>query len=281
MKKLLWLLIVPAVLMAGAGCAAAETSTSADTAEIVFFKAGKADAAVIMYEDSVIMIDTGLEKNADDLVEALEELGVEKIDVLIITHFDKDHVGGAAEILTTFPVGTVYQSNSPKDSDEYEDYLEALEMTGTDAVTVSDTVSVSWGALSVMIDGPDQEEYPVDPSNNSSLVTTVSLGGTSVLFAGDAEDLRLEEFLEDYERPEGSVILKMPYHGHMQEQLSAFLDAVSPDAAVICCSKSEPDEEEREETEALLEEMGTETYLTFEGDVRLVLREDGYSIEQD
>ena len=60
--------------------------------------------------------------------------------------------------------------------------------------------------------------------------------------------------------------MKVPYHGHWQDTLTAFLEAVQPDIAVIPCSKSEPDEDELQKTLALLESLGAETHLTYEGD---------------
>lgn len=278
MRIALSALLAAALLLSFAGCGAAK-DTAAD-AVITFFKAAKADAAVIQAGGAVIVIDTGLEKKADDLTESLEALGVEKIDALIVSHFDKDHVGGAAALLERFDVAAVYQSNQPKDSDEYTAYVEALAERGLEAVTVTDTVSLSHGGLDIEIDGPAEAEYAVDPSNNSSLIVTVRAGGTTVLFAGDAEDARLSEYLETYDRGEGDVILKVPYHGHWQTMLPAFIDAVSPAAAIIPCSRSEPDEDEREMTEALLEEAGTSVLRTYEGDITLTLRDGGYAISQ-
>lgn len=276
MKRLLFPLLLAALLVGCVGC-----GTQADTdVTITFFKAGKADAAVVQTEDAVILIDTGLAKNADELIESLTALGVEKIDVLIVSHFDRDHVGGAADIIEHFDVGAVYQSNYPKDSDEYGDYIDALADAGLEAVTVSDTVLLTAGGVSLVIDGPAEDEYDDDPSNNSSLIVTLTCGDNTVLFAGDAQDARLAEYLADFERPSGSLILKMPYHGHWQDMLPAFIEAVSPDAAVLPCSKSEPDDDERAMTEALLAGLGAAYYRTFEGDVTLRLTETGYTLSQ-
>jgi len=277
MKKVLCLALLAAMLLCCLGCGGQES----ESAVVTFFKAGKADAAVVQAGGKVLLIDTGLSKNADDLIESLEALGVEKIDALILSHFDKDHVGGAAEIIEYFDVDAVYQSNYPKDSDEYEAYTEALAVAGLKAVTVSGTMTLSLGGLSVSINGPAQTEYKKDPSNNSSLIVTVTCGDNTVLFAGDAEDARLSEYLEGYTRPEGNLILKVPYHGHWQTMLTAFAQAVSPDAAVISCSKSEPEEDERGMTESLLEGLGAAVYRTFDGDVTLTLDADGYTIAQD
>lgn len=276
MKRLTILLLLAAVLLGCIGCGARADGD----VTVTFFKAGKADAAVVQAGDAVILIDTGLAKNADELIESLETLGVERIDILIVSHFDKDHVGGAADILAHFAVGTVYQSNSPKDSDEYDAYVDALADAGLTAVTVSETVALTVGGVTLAIDGPAEEAYDDDPSNNSSLIVTLTYGGHTVLFAGDAQDARLAEYLADFERPEGDLILKVPYHGHWQDMLPAFLEAAAPDAAVLPCSKSEPEADERARTEAYLESLGAAVYRTFEGDITLTLSENGYRITQ-
>lgn len=265
MKKFLMILLAAALLLPCLGCG------GAGTAAVTFFKAGKADAAVVQTETSVILIDTGLAKNSDELIASLTERGVTSIDVLILSHFDKDHVGGAADILAAFPVGKVYQSNYPKASDEYDAYVAALAAAGIEPVTVRSTVSFKLDGVKVVIDPPARERYSSDPSNNSSLIASVSCGGGTVLFAGDAQDDRLEEFTAEYVRPSGTMILKVPYHGHWQVSLPAFLQAVRPDVAVIPCSKKEPDESELGDVAKLLTALGAEIHYTRDGDYTVTL----------
>ena len=274
MKKWICLALALALVMGCGGC------SESPELRVTFFRAGKADAAVIQTKTGVIVIDTGLEKNSGELIQALEDLGISRIDALIISHFDKDHVGGAAALLNRFSVGAVYQSNYPKDSDEYEAYVQALADCGMTARTVSDTVTWTLDGVTVTIDGPAQTEYDKDPSNNSSLIVTVTCGANTVLFAGDAENARIREFLDAYRRPEGNLILKMPYHGHWQSRLPDLLQAVQPDAAVISCSKSEPEADELEQTVALLESLGAQVCLTCNGTVTLTCTADGYTIAQ-
>ncbi|MDO4555742.1 MAG: MBL fold metallo-hydrolase, partial [Lachnospiraceae bacterium] len=61
---------------------------------VTILKVGKADAIMIQTEDKVMMIDTGEEDDKDKLAIFLKQENISKVDYLIITHFDKDHVGG-------------------------------------------------------------------------------------------------------------------------------------------------------------------------------------------
>ena len=263
MKKLLSVLLAPALLLPCLGCSGAATVT--------FFKAGKADAAIVQTKNAVILVDAGLAKSSDDLIEELRERGVESIDVFIVSHFDKDHVGGAADVIAAFPIGTVYQSNCPKESDEHKSYVAALEDAGIEPVTVTETVSFHLDGLTVTIDGPASETYAVAPSNNSSLIASVSHGRTTVLFTGDAENARLTEYLQEFTRPSGKLILKVPYHGHWQSSLPVFLAAAAPDIAVIPCSKDEPGKKEIRDVTELLTNLGAEIHLTYDGDYTVKL----------
>ena len=274
MKKWVCLILAAALVWTCGAC------TDREQIAITFFRAGKADAAVIQTKTGVILVDTGLEKNSEELVQSLKDLGVTKIDTLIISHFDKDHVGGAAAVLNAFPVGSVYQSNYPKDSEEYAAYVQALADFDLTAQTVSETLTWTLDGVQVTIDGPNEAVYDADPSNNSSLIVTLSYGENTILFAGDAEDLRIEEFLGTYQRPAGKLILKVPYHGHWQDSLPDLLSAVDPAAAIICCSKSEPEAEDLNQTVSLLESKGAQVYLTRNGDVTLTCTTDSYRLSQ-
>ena len=230
----------------------------------------KADAILIQQGTSSLLVDTGTEEYASVLVSKLRSLGAYTLDALIITHFDQDHVGGAAAVLKSVNVKRVYQSNSPKESEEYDAYLSALSRAGITPTTVAGTNALfSLGAASVMINGPAEEVYDKDPSNNSSLITNVSFDSTDFLLMGDAENARIKEFIAAYTRPSGKLALKVPYHGHTQGQLGELIDAVRPNCAVISCGSDEPKDKEINEVKALLEEAGSEVYLTRDGTVTL------------
>ena len=58
-------------------------------------------------KDAAIMIDTGENGDGEKLVKRLGELGVEKLDLLILTHFDKDHIGGADTIIEAIAIDRI------------------------------------------------------------------------------------------------------------------------------------------------------------------------------
>lgn len=228
------------------------------TLKVYCFRAGKADAFLLWNDAGAVLIDCGESGYGKTILEKLSELGIGKLDYLIITHFDKDHVGGAKKILVDFPVDTVLQSNCPKSGTEaYDKYVKALAERGLEPVTVRERLRFCLGDAVFTVDPPAQERYPEDESNNSSLIVTVAHGEKRLVFAADAEDLRLREYLR--QNPAACDFLKIPYHGKWQSCLPELLKALRPAAAVISSSEAEP---EAEQTLALLEDQGVSVYLT-------------------
>ncbi len=277
-KKLVLYLILICVLSGCGGKATAFTSATAktpgsetSTLNVWCFQAGKADAFLFWNETGAVLIDTGESGFGKTILEKLAELDIKRLDYLLITHFDKDHVGGAKKLLSGIPVGTVLQSNSPKEGAEaYEKYLAALESCGLEPVTVRQTMSFSLGETVFTVNPPEKDSYPQDESNNSSLIVTVSHGNHRLLFCGDAEDLRTEEFLET--KPGRFDFVKLPHHGKYQKTLRELLNETRPDYALITSSEEEPEEPE---TMELLSEFSVEALLTRNGPIQIICTADG------
>ena len=258
--RLAALLLAAALLLTG--CAGPVTETASVSAEgsdleVRFFDTGAADAILLTTANSAVLIDTGEKGFGKTILTYLAEKGIEQIDCLIITHFDKDHVGGAAKVLNSIPVGKVLQSNQPKDSDEYENYVEALANTGIEPVTLREMYVFTLGGVSYTVDPPRQAEYNEDSSNNSSLIVSVQHGENRFLFAGDAQTQRLAEFLDT--NPTTCDVLKLPHHGRDEPLLDDLLASTKPTYAVITSSEEEP---ESSTVVAALEKAGIRVLLT-------------------
>jgi len=241
---------------AGSATVGASEST-AGILHVYCFAAGKADAILLYTDKSAVLIDTGDSGFGKKIVDALEQRGISSLDYLILTHFDQDHVGGAAKVLNSIRVKQVLQSDCLKDSSEYEKTVDALKQAGLTPVTVRETTAFTLDSVTYTVDPPKQETYSVQASNNSSLIISAVYGERRFLFAGDAADARLQEFVAE---DNGSYdFLKVPYHGSYQQTLPAFFTAVRPAYAVITCSNDEPEDDA---TMKALADTGTEVFLT-------------------
>ena len=242
---------------------------SYDGMKVYAFDAGKADSFLIYNSDFAVLIDTGEKDFGNTILEYLAEQNISKLDYLIITHFDKDHVGSASKILKKIEVEHILQSNYPKSSNVYDKYLTAV--MDKDVTTVRDDLKFTLGGAQFVVNAPDEEEYPDKPSNNSSLIVSVKYGETDWLFMGDAEDLRIQEWVSDNE--EEYDFVKAPHHGRFHVSLSLLIAETKPKYVVVTSSDEEPEDEL---AMSALGALGAEVYLTRKG--ALLFSTDGENI---
>lgn len=197
---------------------------------VVFPKLGAADCAILMTEDHTVVIDAGEVEDADTILDVLSDYHRDTIDLLLISHYDKDHVGGAAELIDSLTVRRVIGSSYPKESEEYAAYQSALSQAGlTEEILSSPETVTILDDFTLNICPPEQSEYAEDASNNASVAVAVQYRGTRMLFTGDAMEERTEELLSEFS---GSFdLIKLPHHGRTKPRPPRFpmhLEAIIP-----------------------------------------------------
>ena len=293
--KVLYAIVLSLACMIAAGCGSREQENEEHTAlipsgehvaeesaqtpvfHIKMLKIGKADTALLYMEGETeaVVIDTGEDDDGPEIVEKLEELGITKVSHLIITHYDKDHMGGAVYVLEHIPVEQVIQPGYPKTSDIFEAYQEAVESYVNDVCTVSEDMDLSAGQMSFSIYPENDLEnryFDKGDDNDRSLVTMVSYQGKRFLFTGDIEEKRIGLLLAS-----GADLscdwVKLPHHGDFHGQTEYLLKATGAKDGVICCSEKNP---AREETVDAIRQAGMTCWMTADGDITFTC--DGESI---
>ncbi len=252
-----------------------ETAITDTILTVKCFNVGKGDAFLLTTNNSAVMIDTGYKDNGEDLVKAIENSGHDHLDLLVISHFDKDHVGGAAKIIKNIPVDRIISTRVTNDNKRTVKFLEALKEAGKDNEVLSASTEISLDNVSYLISPPEKASYTEKEDNNSSLLVKVTLGSSSILFTGDAEDERLSEIIAADDLK--STILKLPHHGRFYELLPSLIDKVTPRYAIITASNEEPEDEE---TTSILNSSGVTAYNTRNGDITITMNEESVGISQ-
>jgi len=268
MKRIILLGMCLVLLLGGCSALAKEL-------RVEFYNVGKADAMLITTpEGQRIMIDTATNAEGKKLVKRLKGEGIDAIDLLIITHFDKDHVGGADKLIEDLKVSQVLMPVYEKDSKQYTQLLEAIEDSkDTQIVTMKNAQKLEFeaGGVEFVVTSAKKTYYGNDEENDFSLVVRMTYGDTRFLFAGDAEEARQKEILD-----EGNVacdVLKVPYHGRLTDVSPVFIAAAKPKIAFVTDSDEEP---ASEIVLALLGEAGADVYSARAGD--LTVASDGKTV---
>lgn len=233
---------------------------------------GDADAIILTTNKSAVLIDAGIKGCDKDIEQNLRQRGIKKLDCMIISHFDKDHVGGAAGLIKDIAIGAVYQSAFPGDSEEYYKYLKAAGKHDIEPVTVTEDLSLILDGMEITIYPTVKAAEDISDSNNSSLIVRVKYGERVFLFTGDAGQERLQELINT--GSEVCDVLKVPHHGRWQELLKPLATLSGARYAVISCSG---EDSEISRTVSLFEELGAEVFITGKGSV--VIRCDGKNID--
>ncbi len=232
--------------------------------KIYFFNAGKADAILISKDNKYMMIDTGEEDLSNTILTYFKNNNIKRLEYLIITHFDKDHVGSASSIIDNIEIGNIYQSNYPKESEYYTNYLNSLNNKNITPITVSNDLEISLSDLKININGPDII-YDSNESNNSSLIVSMIYKNNSFLFMGDSENQRIKDFVEINNNTYDFI--KIPYHGNYLKRLDDLLENINSKYAVCTCSNSEGCDSR---TLELLNNYNIKYYLTRNGSITLL-----------
>ena len=243
---------------------------------VTVLRVGKADAIVALSGSHALIIDAGEEEDGQEVVDFLQKRNVQTVDAMIITHFDRDHVGGADTVLEEFPVEAVYVPAYEGTNSEYRDFLAAAENTAISLTRLTEPISFRFGDAEVLVEPPDSYEIPADAveyDNNFSLITTIVHGQNRLVFMGDAEKQEIRQWMADgHAQP--CDFLKVPHHGIYNGALKELFPALSPEYAVICSSKKNPAEAK---TLELLQENCPNIYETRNGNVRIL--SDGQQLE--
>ncbi len=232
--------------------------------KIYIFDAGKADAIIISKNNKYIMIDTGEESLGDEILKYFEKNNIKKLDYLIITHFDKDHVGSASTIIDSIEIDNVLQSNYIKESIYYDNYINSLAKKDIEPITIKGNYEFYLDSVKFIVNGPS-EIYKKNESNNSSLIVSVENKKNKFLFMGDSENLRIRDFINSNNNKYDFI--KVPYHGNYLKRLDDLLENTNSKYGVITCSNKEGCEDK---TLDVLDKYNVKKYLTKDGDITIL-----------
>ena len=235
------------------------------TLEVRFLDVGQGSSILILGPEKTALIDAAERSAAPDILEDLENAGVEQIDYFFVTHPHSDHFGGALDILEQVPVEQFLFAPLPDDlvptTVTYEKLLTYLTDDScpveTSAALPEDQFDLGGGAT-ITILGP-LEEYK--DLNNMSMVLRLDFGDTSFLFPGDAEE-ESEGDLAASGLPLKADVLAAPHHGSRTSLEDDFMFAVSPTWAVISCGLDNDYGHPNEETLELYDQMGISYFRT-------------------
>lgn len=262
LRRVTALALVLACMLALVACSRSNNSSGTDTpaptepvatgCEVHILAVGKADAILILADGKAMLIDAGYKHNADEIIRYLKDHSVSRLEYVVLTHGDKDHVGGMADVLQTFDVGTVLISPKKEKSDLYENMVNVIQKKSINCVSPAVGTTYSLGTATFQTLAPGPKALKEGSDNDASIAIRFAYGNKSFLLMGDALSTTEKELMDSTLAIRADV-LKTGHHGKSDATNKKFLKAVQPSYAVICCGEAEEGDEGGEPSSKVLE----------------------------
>jgi competence protein ComEC len=257
-----------------------EGSTVPTGTRAVFLSVGQGDATLLMSGEWTALIDAGPRTDGFDAGERLvapqlRALGVRKIDCLVITHPDLDHVGGLATVCDRFEVGQVVASAMFRNDEEMLDALGRARIRPSQVRWVSGVWRARLGAFEIAIAAPSGGAGT--EANEGSLFVRADVGSSSLLVTGDANSVTEAAMsgVHDWDVD----VLKAGHHGSRFSTSSEWLALTSPDEVVFSCGRQNTYGHPAPAVLERVGECGARTLRTDrDGTVAMEIDADGYTL---
>ena len=205
-----------------------DTAQASTNVTIKFIDVGQGEAILIALPEKTVLIDAGPTGSAPKIAQVLQELGRDKIDYLVATHPDEDHIGGMADVISSTQIGTIYAPNKTNNTATYRKFLTAiqnnnLQITLAEAGTIIDQTD----SYKLEILWPKKDaNFP--ETNDYSIIIKLTVGNKMFLFTGDAPTSAILD-----SNPGHINVLKLSHHGSRTGTTEVLIHKLSPTYAVV------------------------------------------------
>ena len=209
----------------------ADVNLNNEDFNVLFMYVGQADSTLIKYKNKTMLIDAGNNEDGKNVVKFLKDKGISKLDYIVGTHYDEDHIGGLDDIIENFDIGKFYLSNGGELGPNYYNLEKAAKKKNL-AITipkVGDKIDFADVDMEVMA----ASKFDGKNDNNASIVIQAKYGSRKYLFMGDLE--KQEEAKRKWNEVD---VLKAGHHGSNTSSTQEFLNQVKPKYVFVSAGKN-------------------------------------------
>ncbi len=215
-----------------------ENFAISDISQVAYLDVGQGDSFLITTPShKQLLIDGGRSSRILDLLENQMPYFDKKIDLIIGTHPDADHIGGLPNVLDVYDTGAVFEPGSFSDSKIYGNLEQSINENKIPHILARENMVIDFGDGTYFVFlFPNQDVHDWE-TNNSSIVGMYIHDSTSFLFTGDAP-LATENYLvKKYGTDLHVDVLKLGHHGSRTSSGEEFLRTINPGLAIVSAGK--------------------------------------------
>ena len=244
--------------------------------EIHMIDVGQGESILVRCGTETMLVDAGLRESGDDVSAYLQAQGIEKLDLLVISHDHSDHRGGLQRVLRDIDTNVLMLYDG---GDRDSGYLLAGELAGSSACDIAFLEAgqtFSLGSATVTVVFP-RAGYGSDDLNDVSLVLLLECDGKRVLLTADSTAAAEWLYYEDLPQVD---VLKVAHHGSGGSTTTELLQQIKPKLALISCGKNNDYGHPHKRVLQDLQHMGAAVYRTdLQGDLVVRLRDGAFSVK--
>ena len=262
------------------------------TFQINFIDVGQGDCTYIKtFSGKNIIIDGG-EGNTGQydygekvVLPYLLDRKVKKIDYMIISHADSDHIGGLFAIVKNIKIDKILIGIQPQISEQYVELLDIANEKNIEVVELKagNRLNVEKNVFLDVLWPKENEFIEENVLNNNSLVFKISYKNFSILFTGDIEEVAEKEILNLYKENLNilnATILKVAHHGSKTSTYEGFLENINPKISLIGVGKNNKFEHPNKSVINKLNSKKSKIYRTdINGEINIILMKKKMKIE--
>ena len=191
---------------------------------------GQGNAVLIKTNNKTILIDGGNRSNSRYYYNFIKNKNIKKIDYMIVSHYDEDHISGLISILDNFEVSNVLCPDYKKDTKIYKSFKNSLKKSKANIIypKKGDNFNISDARIKILW----PNEYKNNIDNDNSIILKLIHGNMSFLFTGDAS-INIENQLIYSGFNLKSDVVMIGHHGSKYSTSNEFLEEVDPKLAII------------------------------------------------
>ncbi|WP_342544968.1 MBL fold metallo-hydrolase [Lysinibacillus sp. FSL K6-4013] len=260
MKKIIVLLLCIFLL---AGCTEAVKTekipvTAGHEMQVHFIDVGQGDSILIESPSGkTMLIDGGVKGAGQQIVSYLKELGINKLDIVVATHPDADHIGGLIPVLDNMTIEQFFDSGKVHTSQTFEEMLTRIDEKNIPyhVPKIGDDIEFDKDVNVKVLNANDQ----ATDNNDASIVLKMTYGNVSFLLTGDA-GVALEKEMLQYDVK--ATVLKAGHHGSNTSSSEEFIQAVKPEVTILSYGEDNKYGHPHAEIVDRLQAIGSKIYAT-------------------
>lgn len=249
---------------------------------VEFINVGQGDSTLIKSGNSVAMIDFGVEDDGVKIERQLLRMDVKRIDLAVITHHHRDHMGGFLRVAEKIKIEKLVINNTTAEDGENKLYNEVISVANSKNIELilpsfGQVFKIGSAVLRIL-----SCDSSANAENNRSVVSMLSICGKNFLFTGDCDGDA------EYSLSQGCDVecdvLKIGHHGSASSSDSSFLAIAKPEFAIVSCGYDNIYNHPSDDAISRLNKSGAKIYRTdLEGTIRFVFNsgQKNYSVSTE